>query len=49
MRSRFRSKSIWVVIVLLISSLVFGAWLGSLGNEPRITEADWIDAIQSAD
>ncbi len=47
MKLRFNSK--WLVVACVVAALLLGAWIGMRLSAATITEADWIEAIQSAD
>jgi len=47
MKRNLESK--WVVVLCLLGALLLGAYLAAQVNSTGITEADWIEAIQSVD
>lgn len=44
-----KGKTKWIALLCVLGALLIGAFVGAQVNQPAITEADWIEAIQSAD
>ena len=39
----------WMAVLCLLAALLLGAFVAAEINSTGVTEADWIEAIQSAD
>jgi len=39
----------WMAVLCVLGALLLGAFIAAQINSTGITEADWIEAIQSAD
>ena len=39
----------WMAVLCVLGAVLIGAFIGAQVSHPVITEADWIEAIQSAD
>lgn len=42
-------KAKWVAVLCVLGALLIGAFIGAQVSQPTVMEADWIEAIQSAD
>lgn len=47
MRNRKRRTN-WMAVLCVVGALLIGAYIGAQVNQAVISEADWIEAIQSA-
>ena len=44
-----KRKTKWIAVLCVLGALMIGAFISSQVNQPLMTEADWIEAIRSAD
>ena len=42
-------KAKWMAVLCVLGALLLGAFIAAEVNSAGMTEADWIEAIQSAD
>ena len=42
-------KTKWMAVLCVLEALLLGAFIAAQINSTGVTEADWIEAIQSAD
>ncbi len=44
-----KQKAKWIAVLSVLGALLLGAFIAAEINSSGVTEADWIEAIQSAD
>ena len=42
-------KTKWIAVLCVLGAFLLGAFIAAQINSTGVTEADWIEAIQSAD
>ena len=49
MKGNGNREAKWLAVLCVLGALLIGAFIGGQISQPTVTEADWIESIQSSD